>query len=99
MCIQRLRKKCVTFKLKWVYDKNNLKKIRYFEKYYLSLCIEIKLFDMSMTKRWLESIGAFETEDFEDFVDDYEYQYQQWQEQQRREEVDSEEVDSDPDDE
>jgi len=44
-----------------------------------------------MTKRWLESIGAFETEDF---VDDYEYQYQQWLEQQRREEVDS-----DPDDE
>ena len=50
---------------------------------------------MSMTKRWIESIGAFETEDFEDFVDDYEYQYQQWQEQQRR----KEEVDSDPDDE
>ena len=52
---------------------------------------------MSMTKRWLESIGAFDEDSYEEFVDDYEYyeyQYQQWQEQRRREEEDS-----DPDDE
>lgn len=33
---------------------------------------------MSMTKRWLEKIGYFDEPEGEDFVDDLDYQYQEY---------------------